>query len=64
MNAIFSFLIDLLGEVFLIAGTTSAAGPAFTAGPGRFRWWRRVLGAALFALLAVLPFLVMRWIGG
>lgn len=69
MNTILSVLIDLLGEVFPVARPTPVSGdPAAAAGTRRhdwlIRWGRRILGALIFALLTVLPFLVMRWLEG
>ncbi|MCB1062932.1 MAG: hypothetical protein KDN20_08435 [Verrucomicrobiae bacterium] len=62
MNTILTLLIDLLGEVFLIAGTTPASGHSMVTQP-RSPWWRRLLGMALFVLLAALPFLLLFWLG-
>lgn len=65
MNAIFSLLVDLLGEVFPVAKPTLVSGQAIPPdrrASGRRRWWRRGLGIGLFVLLAVLPFLLMGWL--
>ncbi|MCB1231014.1 MAG: hypothetical protein KDN19_12135 [Verrucomicrobiae bacterium] len=67
MNTILTVLIDLLGEVFPVASPSAAWGRSLDRATRRHerlvRWGRRLLGGFIFAVLAALPFLLIRWFG-